>query len=306
MSSKVLAVAHHEFLSAQFSGLPTLLATEQLSNSVWRILGGNPGKFQLQGTNTYLVGTGRKRLLVDTAQGFPVWIEALRTVLSQENSVVEKVFITHYHHDHIGGISDIRKLFPSVEIYKNQSGGDIYKELKNIQDGDEFSVEGATLKAVFTPGHTQDHMCFLLKEENAIFTGDNVLGHGTAVFEDLKQYMTSLTKMLELAPYRAYPGHGQIIKDSRVKLNEYIRHRQKREMQLIGHMQRAKDEMGSYGALTSMALVKRIYVDVDEALHLAAERGAIQVLEKLKNENTVGFVIVDGEKRWFLKDNCSL
>jgi ribonuclease/clavin/mitogillin len=220
--------------------------------------------------------------------------------------VVEKVFITHYHHDHIGGISDIRKLFPSVEIYKNQSGGDIYKELKNIQDGDEFSVEGATLKAVFTPGHTQDHMCFLLKEENAIFTGDNVLGHGTAVFEDLKQYMTSLTKMLELAPYRAYPGHGQIIKDSRVKLNEYIRHRQKREMQLIGHMQRAKDEMGSYGALTSMALVKRIYVDVDEALHLAAERGAIQVLEKLKNENTVGFVIVDGEKRWFLKDNCSL
>ncbi|KAF8543024.1 beta-lactamase-like protein [Trichophaea hybrida] len=303
-STRIIAAAHNEYLSAQFASLPPLPAIEKLSNSVWRILGGNPGKFQLQGTNTYLLGTGRERLLIDTAQGIPVWIDTLNSVLEKENVVVTKALVTHFHHDHVGGIPDLKRLSPDTLIYKNSPD----EGQEDIKDGDEFSVEGATLTAVYTPGHAPDHMCFMLKEENAIFTGDNVLGHGTSVFVDLKQYMDSLQRMLELKPGRAYPAHGQLIEDGQMKLREYIKHRQRREAQIVQNLQKLRDEKaGPGGAVTSMELVKRIYTDVDPALHQAAEAGVIQVLEKLEKEGIVGMVIQDGKKKWYLlKDSLSL
>lgn len=235
--------------------------------------------------------------MIDTAQGFPAWIESLKTVLASENAIITKALITHFHHDHIGGIADLRAISPSTVFYKySPDEGQVA-----IEDGMDFSVEGANLMAVYTPGHAPDHVCFVLMEENALFTGDNVLGHGTTVFTDLKDYMDSLHRMGELRPGRAYPAHGQLIEDGLGKIEEYIKHRKAREAQIVRTLEALRKERpGPEGAVTSMDIVKRVYVDVDPALYLAAEVGVVQVLEKLEKEGRVATVVVEGKKKWYI------
>src|SRR5947208_3318994 len=93
---------------------------ERLSPICIRILGGNPGKFTLQGTNTYLVGRGPVRLLIDTGEGKPSWVALLGEVLREEKATISSVLITHWHPDHQGGISQVLSLLPHAKIYKNQ------------------------------------------------------------------------------------------------------------------------------------------------------------------------------------------
>lgn len=83
-----------------------------------------------------------------------------------------------------------------------------------LTDGQEIKVQGATVKIYHTPGHTTDHVVLTLIEENILFSGDCILGEGTAVFEDLYTYMKSLNRILELKPNVIYPGHGNIIEVS--------------------------------------------------------------------------------------------
>lgn len=159
---------------------------------------------------------------------------------------------------------------------------------KDIQDGQEFKAEGATLRAVHCPGHTTDHMAFVLVEEHAMFTGDNVLGHGTAVFEDMAAYMSSLELMANKVDGKAYPGHGDVIEDGKQKIKGYISHRKERENQVLEVLNQAKNKNeGSGGALTSMEIVKVIYTEVPESLHPAAERGVLQILQKLAKDGSV-------------------
>lgn len=84
---------------------------------------------------------------------------------------MHQALITHWHPDHVNGIPDLLKLCPQVTIYKNQPGDG----QKGIEDGQVFRVDGATLTAFHTPGHTVDHMAFVLEEEDAMFTGDSKL-----------------------------------------------------------------------------------------------------------------------------------
>ena len=213
--------------------LPELPNIQRLSPRVVRVLGGNPGKFTLQGTNTYLVGQGSKRTLIDTGEGRPVWAESLKKALSDEGASIERIILTHWHPDHVGGVRDALKLCGDAEIFKSQidtkqgspAQGIIYAEStqpsqQDIENGQVFKAEGATLKAFHCPGHTVDHMALVLEEEDAMFTGDNVLGHGTAVFEDLSAYMDSLDRMQHQFAGRAYPGHGAIIEDGKTKIQE--------------------------------------------------------------------------------------
>ncbi|KAG9229859.1 putative metallo-beta-lactamase domain protein [Amylocarpus encephaloides] len=267
--------------------LVPLREVERLSANVIRILGGNPGKFTLQGTNTYLVGTGKNRLLIDTGEGKPAWIASLKDILQKENASISQAVITHWHHDHVGGINHLLEYSPSIIIYKNQPGGG----QQGLEDGQQFRVEGASLYTVFSPGHAQDHMALVLEEEDAMFTGDNVLGHGTAVFEDLRTYLASLNKMKFAFRGRAYPGHGAIIDDGPKKIMEYIIHRQQREDQVIQVLKTAKQGVevkeNELSEWTSMEIVKIIYKDVPDNLHLPANGGIVQILRKLEEEEKV-------------------
>ncbi|EAA62684.1 hypothetical protein AN5524.2 [Aspergillus nidulans FGSC A4] len=283
--------------------LVPLPEVERLSASVVRVLGGNPGKFTLQGTNTYLIGQGPRRILIDTGEGKQSWAAHLKKVLSDENATVHQALITHWHHDHVGGIPDLLRLCPEVTIYKHQPGeGQV-----DIQDGQVFQVEGATLRAAHTPGHTVDHMVFVFEEENAIFTGDS---HGTAVFEDLKTYLDSLKRMQNRVSGRGYPGHGAVVENATAKIAEYIRHRQQREDEVIRVLRYGKLDVGDHERSperkswwTPLEIVKIIYTDVPENLHLPAANGVVQVLSKLEAE---GKVIHDTDSdRWTLNTGKS-
>ncbi|KAF1977263.1 Metallo-hydrolase/oxidoreductase [Bimuria novae-zelandiae CBS 107.79] len=268
--------------------LADLPKVERLSSRVIRVLGGNPSKFTLQGTNTYIVGTGAKRLLIDTGEGKPEWFSSLKSVLADENITIDKTLISHWHHDHTGGVSDLLAHSPSTAVYKR----DPKDGWQDIVDGQTFTTEGATLRPYFCPGHTTDHMAFVLEEENAMFTADNVLGQGTAVFEDLAVYMKSLEGMGTQFTGRAYPGHGPVIEDGPAKVREYIAHRKQREKQVL-------DVLGqeSEGGWTATEIVKVIYKDYPEVLWAPAEKGVLQILSKLKGEGKV----VEGEGgRWSL------
>ncbi|KAK4981372.1 hypothetical protein LTR66_010043 [Elasticomyces elasticus] len=280
--------------------LVQLQEIERLSARVIRILGGNPGKFTLQGTNTYLVGQGPKRLLIDTGEGKPVWSQSLKNVLSQEQASVDQAILTHWHPDHVGGVQDLLKISPGATIFKNQPS----QGQHNITDGQKFRTEGATLRAFHCPGHAVDHMALILEEEDAMFTGDNVLGQGTAVFEDLATYMSSLEKMQHQFSGQAYPGHGPIIQDGKAKIEEYIHHRKQREDQILDVLS-SKEENGtsSSGGWKSADMVKIIYKEVPESLHAAAERGVLQVLEKLEKE---GRVQCPEEGLWALSKKAAL
>ncbi|GFP55139.1 hypothetical protein ACSS6W_003071 [Trichoderma asperelloides] len=281
-------------MSVTLVALPTV---QRLSPRCIRILGGNPGKFALQGTNTYLLGTGHLRILIDTGEGRPSWIQSLKETLSQESATVKAAVITHWHHDHTGGIADLVNAFPEVKIYKNSPEvGQLA-----LQDGDSFTIEGATLTAHHTPGHTKDHMALTLAEEDAMFAGDNVLGQGTAVFEELATYLRSLSKMKTLFSGRVYPGHGPVVENGLEKINEYIEHRRQREEEVLRAMT-AGDASSNSDTWTAMAIVKTVYKDVREDLHEAACGGVLQMLAKLEQEGRVKQT-KDG---WQLQDTKSL
>ncbi|RHZ47435.1 Zn(II)2Cys6 domain-containing transcription factor nscR, partial [Aspergillus thermomutatus] len=215
-----------EYLSGQDATLPSLPDTSTLSSRVIRILGGNPGAMHLQGTNTYLVGTGQSRILIDTGQGLPIWLTRVTELLHSHDLSISHILLTHWHGDHTGGVPGLVSYNPALaeHVYKNLPDAD----QKPIADGQIFAVQGATVRAIFTPGHSVDHMCFLLEEENALFTGDNVLGHGYSVAPDLGRYMESLERMAGLGCGLGYPAHGAVIDDLPGKLEEYIRHKETR------------------------------------------------------------------------------
>ncbi|KAH1278831.1 hypothetical protein KXV81_007017 [Aspergillus fumigatus] len=277
--------------------LVPLSEVERLSASVVRILGGNPGKFTLQGTNTYLIGRGHQRILIDTGEGKPSWANHLKSVLAKENATVHKALLTHWHHDHVNGVPDLLKICPQATVYKHRPD----EGQLDIEDGQVFSVEGATLKAYHTPGHTVDHMMFVLEEEDAIITGDS---HGTAVFEDLPVYLSSLQRMQNRVSGRGYPGHGAVIEDAATKITEYINHRQQREEEVIRVLRYGKLDIPDNepsperkSSWTPIEIVKVIYRNVPESLHLPASHGVLQVLMKLEAEGKVVHDIETGKWR---------
>lgn len=123
-----------------------------------QVLGQNPGKFTFQGTNTFVIGTGASRILVDTSGGEPEYAALLAATLAEHGISLKYVLITHWHGDHSGGVPDLVRMWPHLkdQVYKN----DPEPGQQQIVDGQIFRVEGATVRAVHAPGHSEDHMWY--------------------------------------------------------------------------------------------------------------------------------------------------
>ncbi|XP_065843974.1 endoribonuclease LACTB2-like [Oscarella lobularis] len=266
--------------------LTTLPNVERLSARVVRILGLNPGPFTLQGTNTYLVGTGSKRILIDTGEGKEDYTSLLKDVLKRHGNIaIQEILLTHWHQDHVGGVEAVQKLATppqTTTTRKYPRDVDAIRGFVEIKDGDVYRTEGATLRALFTPGHTIDHVSFLLHEENSLFSGDCILGEGTAVFTDLYDLMKSLRRLDDVNASRIYPGHGPVVERAREKIRDYIDHRMMRERQIESAL--TKEGTRTYSA---MDLVKSIYVDTPEYLHQAAVGNVLHHLSKLEKEGKI-------------------
>ena len=272
-------------------GTPVMLGLElpdvdRWSERVSVALGQNPSAFTGPGTNTYLVGTGRDRILLDTGQGLPEYLPVLDEALELCGCRIEQVVLTHGHVDHIGGVPALLERHGPLRVSKRTHTGmdaEWSFEITAIDHGSRIETEGATLRALHTPGHAEDHLCFLLEEEGAVFSGDNVLGVGTTVIPpvggDLFDYMASLELLLELEPPVIYPAHGPRIADGSGKLREYIDHRGEREAQIL--------EALAAGLERIPELVARIYAAYPQALHAAAGSSVCAHLLKLEREGRV-------------------
>ncbi len=272
---------------------PVLLGMELPDTDVWServtvALGQNPGAFTGPGTNTYLIGRGVKRLLLDPGEGRAAYLPVLEAALERaECEGIEAIVLTHAHPDHIGGVRSVRERFGRVPVFKflhaECDAGYEDLDLQPLADGERIETTGATLRGLHTPGHARDHLCFVLEEERALFSGDNVLGVGTTVIPlgsgDLGAYMASLERLLAEAPRCIYPAHGPKIEDGVGKLREYIAHRNQREAQVRAELER--------GPRDAMGIVRVLYEAYPATLHPVAAQSVCQHLLKLEREGRV-------------------
>jgi ribonuclease/clavin/mitogillin len=270
----------------------TMIGLKMPDVSVWServtvALGQNPSLFTGPGTNTYLVGTGPSRILLDPGQGMPGYLDVLERAMGEVGCVeIQEIVLTHGHIDHMGGVAAVMDRFGERPVSKLPwPGNDEHYgfPLEPIGEGSRIETEGATLRGLHTPGHAPDHLCFVLEEERALFSGDNVLGVGTTVIPhqtgSLTDYMASLRRLLIEEPGRIYPAHGPCIDDGPAKIREYLAHREEREAQIVaalGHEPRSVPE-----------IVARVYTDVPRVLHKAAELSVSSHLLKLEDEGRV-------------------
>ncbi|XP_030567920.1 beta-lactamase-like protein 2 homolog isoform X1 [Drosophila novamexicana] len=289
----------------------------RLTASIIRILGCNPGPMTLQGTNTYLLGNGKKRILIDTGdENVPQYIEHLNGVLRQEQASISTIILTHWHHDHVGGVKDIVgtqladkvRLNPDCQVFKfrRSDASDVCPEIpspisvQRLEDSQEFAVDGAKVRIVHTPGHTTDHVV-LTTDDGTLFSGDCILGEGTAVFEDLFDYMRSLDKILKIRPERIYPGHGNVIDEPVGKIEYYINHRNQREQQILQFFSQRPGQR-----LQPMDVVKVVYKETPEQLWPAAAYNVEHHLSKLTKEHKLRSSEQNEEKFYEYQPNSAL
>ena len=247
-----------------------------LSPLVRRVVVNNPGPYTFKGTSTFIVGRGQVAV-IDPGPDDDAHFAALLAALRGET--VTHILVTHSHADHSPLARRLNEAtgaptYAEGAVDAPASGGlrldasidHAFQPDVALADGDTVTGPGWTLDALFTPGHMSNHMCFALKEEQALFAGDHVMAWATSVIAppdgDMGQYFASLRKLLDREDRIYHPGHGPSKPDPAPLVRGYLAHRRMREEAIRARV--------AQGARTVSAIVAAIYADVDPKLHGAA------------------------------------
>jgi glyoxylase-like metal-dependent hydrolase (beta-lactamase superfamily II)/8-oxo-dGTP pyrophosphatase MutT (NUDIX family) len=253
------------------------LLSMRLSPLVQVVLAPNPGVMTGPGTNTYIVGTG-PTAIIDPAVDDDGYIDLLVELAGD----LAAILVTHRHPDHVGGVRAlVERTGVPVRAHGTQPAGGA--DVVEVSDEEELRFGGATLRALYTPGHASDHLCYFLDRAASLFAGDNILGEGTAVIAppdgDMRAYMTSLERLRVLDLDRIFPGHFRPLDGGRAVIDGYIAHRRQREARILA----ALDD----GPATMDEIVAVAYADTPSALHPVARYSAQAHLEMLQADGRV-------------------
>lgn len=290
---------------------------EQMTPVIQRVIARNPSKFSYHGTGTYILGS-RDVVVIDPGPVLDSHRDALAAALSGRNVV--GIVVTHCHSDHSPltawlhsetdaprfAIGPHRTYEGFVEEDDHDPSEDDPTETKDdaeeretidlafapditVRDGETFvSTAEFALTAVATPGHTSNHLAVAMDTENALFTGDHVMGWSTTVVSppdgDMRAYIDSLHKVIGRTDSVLWPTHGGPVTDPQPFLHAYLGHRLERERQIVAQI--------AAGNSTIPGIVKVLYANVDKRLHRPARRSVWSHLQKLVDDGVV--VTTDG------------
>ncbi len=245
-----------------------------MSEGIRRVLAPNPGPFTLEGTNTWVIGR-EPSVVIDPGPDDPGHV--LRVL--DEAEPVGVILLTHRHEDHAPGAARLADASGAPVRAFQPKGNELA-----LADGELVEAGAISIRAVHTPGHSPDHLCFVIEDQRVIFSGDTVLGQGTSVVDppdgDMAAYVRSLARLRELEPSAIYPGHGPPILTPKGRLDFYIRHRVEREEQVLAAV--------ASGKRSPAEIVPGIYSgEVDQAMFPAAARSVLAHLLKLEREGRV-------------------
>ena len=289
------------------------LAPDTVDNvvpGVRRIMADNPGPFTFKGTLTYIIGKGNVAI-VDPGPDDPAHIAAVLNAV--RNETVTHIFVTHTHRDHSPAVPAIKRA-TGATVYAegphraarplhigehnplDSSGDRDFNPDVRLKDGDVVEGDGWAIEAVFTPGHTANHMSFALQGQDVLLAGDHVMGWATSIVAPpdgaMSDYMASLHKLARRDETLYLPGHGPAIPDAPRFVSYYILHRKAREASILHRLAK--------GATDIPTIVRASYIGIDPRLVGAAGMSVLAHLEDLVARGTVatdGAPSIDGTFR---------
>jgi glyoxylase-like metal-dependent hydrolase (beta-lactamase superfamily II) len=260
-------------------------AVEQISPLVRRVLCNNPSPFTFTGTSTFIVGNAEVAI-IDPGPEDEGHLAALLAAVRGET--VSHILVTHSHADHSPLAERLKRATGAITVgygavaISDDAGIDAsidhaFKPDQRLRHGETLLGDGWTIEAVFTPGHMSNHLCFALREANALFTGDHVMAWSTSVVAppdgNMGQYTASLRLLLERDDKIYLPAHGPAGRDPKPLVRALLAYRKMRETAILNRLRE--------GDRTIAEIVRRVYADLDSKLLGAATLSTLAHVEHL-------------------------
>jgi len=267
---------------------------DHLTPLIRRVICNNPGPFTYTGTGTFIVGRG------DVVVLEPGPLDEAHTdaiLKATEGETITHIFVSHTHMDHSPGAAPLKRKTgamicgygphgrggPENDVTMETGGDRNFAPDLNLRNGDIISGDGWTIECLHTPGHTSNHMCYALREEKTLFTGDHVMGWSTSIVGppdgDMTDYMDSLEDLLRRDDKVYIPTHGPMIENPHAFVKAYIAHREERERQI-------EDRLKQNIHLIKQ-MVPTMYPDIDEKLVPAAAVSIYSQMQRMLRKGRV-------------------